>query len=185
MHRLFQCARHLAIEERHQLVAAVDDPDLGAQRGERAGVLAADDPRTDDGQRPGQPIELEDRVGVEDPGVVEGKTWGPNGRGAGGDQDRLGAQLDLVVAPVSCRSSRIAGYCPAVSTASPVIGHDADRVGIDERGHAAVQDHAIPGKVPLDPLALVGRDPPLVEHEIGHGRLAAKREVHAVEVAGP
>ena len=41
----------------------------------------------------------------------------------------------------------------------------------------------LPRQAALDPLALVGRDPPLVEHELGHGGLAAEREVHAVEVA--
>ena len=90
VHGLLQRTRHLVVEERQQLLAAVDDPDVGPQRGERAGVLAADDPRADDGQRPGQPIELEDRVGVEHPRVVEGEPGRPDRRGAGGDQDRLG-----------------------------------------------------------------------------------------------
>ena len=98
MHRVLQGARDLVVEERQQLVAAVDDPDLGPQRGEGAGVLAADDPRADDGQRPRQPLELEDRVGVEHPGVVEAELGGTDGRRPGGDQDRLAPQVDLVVA---------------------------------------------------------------------------------------
>ncbi len=95
VHGLFQRTRHLVIEERQQLFAAVDDPDLGPQRGERAGILAADDPRADDSQRPGQPIELKNRVGVEHPRVIERKPRGPHGGRAGGDQDGLPAQAEL------------------------------------------------------------------------------------------
>ena len=113
--------------------------------------------------------------------MVERERRGPHRRGAGGDQDRLAPQPDLAGPAAAVRA--VPGPCRARPAAG--LGHDPDRVRVDERGRAVVEDHAVPGQAPLDPLPLVGRDPPLVEHEVGDGRLAAQRQVHAVEVARP
>src|SRR5262245_40630167 len=40
---LAQASRHLAVEEAHQRRSSLDDRDVRAERGEDAGVLAADD----------------------------------------------------------------------------------------------------------------------------------------------
>ncbi len=76
------------------------------------------------------------------------------------------------VAVVVMMAYRLAAVPPA---AVPVVdlGDDANGVGIEERGHPVVQHDAVPREAALDALPLAGRDPPLVEHELGHGGLAA------------
>ena len=91
-HRRLEGAGHLAVEERQQRVPPVDQMHLRPQRGERAGVLAADHPGTDDRQLSRQRLQLEDLVRVVDPVVVERELGRPQGRRPGGDQDVLAPQ---------------------------------------------------------------------------------------------
>ncbi len=73
LHRRLERLRNFGVEERQQLVAPVDDVDLRAERGEGAGVLAADHARADHRHRLRNAVELQDRVGVVDLALAEGK----------------------------------------------------------------------------------------------------------------
>ena len=108
-HRRFQCRRDLLIEERQQLVAAINDPDLGTQSGEGTGIFAADDSCTDDGHRAGKPLELEYFVGVMNPVMFERKARRTDRRGAGGDQDDIAPEEHIA----STLADRIWGSVPA------------------------------------------------------------------------
>ena len=63
-HRVGERARDFRVEKRHQRVAAIDQMHLDAERGERAGVFAADHAAADDDELLRHRRELEDFVGV-------------------------------------------------------------------------------------------------------------------------
>jgi hypothetical protein len=62
---------HLAVEEREQRVARIHERHLHAERGERAGVLAADHAAAQDRERRGQRLDGKDLVAVVDMRVGE------------------------------------------------------------------------------------------------------------------
>ena len=70
---------NLVIEEREQLLAAVDEVHLDAEVAEDRRVLAADHARAIDGHGVRCVIELEDRVAVADPRIREVQLGGPVG----------------------------------------------------------------------------------------------------------
>ena len=87
LERRLHAGRHLAVEPAEQVAATLDDDDGRAERREQAGVLAADDAAAHDGQRGRDAIEVEDRVGVLDVGIVEGHARRAVRRAAGRDEE--------------------------------------------------------------------------------------------------
>jgi hypothetical protein len=77
----------LGVDERQQPVALVDQGHAHAERGEDAGVLAADHPGADHRQGPRQPVELQDVVAGEDLLAVERDMAVARRLGAGCDDD--------------------------------------------------------------------------------------------------
>ena len=77
----------LLVDERQQPLALVDQSYPNAERGEDAGVFAADDAGPNDGQCPRQPIEIKNVVAGEDPFPVERNVRIARGFRAGGDDD--------------------------------------------------------------------------------------------------
>ncbi len=75
---------------------------------------------------------------------------GTDGRGTGGDQDRLGPQVQLVGAGGVVVIVVVGAAVPVAAVVGLDLGHDADRVGVEERGGAVVQDHAVAGEAALD-----------------------------------
>ena len=97
-----------------------------------------------------------------------------HGRGAGGDQDHFAPDDDVAGSRTARPNVRPGG-----------LSHNPQRVRIDKRGTAVVEHHSAQVQPLLDALSLAGRDPLLVEHEVGHGRLATERQVNPVEVSCP
>jgi hypothetical protein len=83
----------LAIDERQQLRARVDERDAHAQRREDAGILQADDPGADHHQRLGQLFDPQQIVAGEDVLTVAWRKRVVHGRRADGDDDERGADL--------------------------------------------------------------------------------------------
>ena len=77
----------LVVDEGQQPVALVDQRHADAERGEDAGVLAADHAGADDRERARQLVEMQDVVAGEDALAVERDMRVARGLGAGGDDD--------------------------------------------------------------------------------------------------
>ena len=134
----------LAVEETQDLVAALDQRDLDAERRQHAGVLGADDAAADHDHGLGQMVELEQAVGTEDGLVVERDALGAGRPGAGRDHEDLGAEpLGVVRA-----------------------GH-LQQVGRDEVGLAPDQVDVIAVEVAADQLELVADDLLADEDQVG------------------
>ena len=73
-HRLGEGAGDFRVEKRHQRVAAIDEMHLDAERGEGAGVFAADHAAADDDELLRHRRELEDFVRVVHAVVLEAET---------------------------------------------------------------------------------------------------------------
>ena len=78
---------NLAVDERHQPVALVDQRHPNAEGGKDAGIFAADHAGAHNGQRPRQPIEIEDIVARKDALAVERNMRVAGGFRPGGDDD--------------------------------------------------------------------------------------------------
>ena len=85
-----QCVCDFRIDKGQEPGALVDQGDAYPERGEDAGVFAADDAGPDHRQGPRQPIELEDVVAGEDPPAVERDTGVAGGFRPRRDHDPAG-----------------------------------------------------------------------------------------------
>ena len=177
LHLRDQGAGDLAVQKWHQHVAAVNEMDLGPQGGERAGVLAADGARADHGHARGDVHQVEQGIGVINPRAV-GKHGGANGRRTGRDQDVLATDRQFTI---------VAGRIGLVLICRLALryGLHAHRVRVNKR-RIAIEDVGVEG------IELLGEhriqaalDVALMPQEVGNGRLAADRQVHAVEISGP
>ena len=160
-HRVGEAARDFRVEKRHQRVAAVDQMHLDAQRGERAGVLAADHAAADHDELLRHRLELEDLVRVVHAVVLEGKLRRPQRRRTRGDEDLLAADQRLRAASPAIRI-----VCGSTKLAVPwnlVTPRSASRAST--------------------PLPFAVRHLFLVPHEVGDRGLAPEREVDAEEPA--
>ena len=92
-HCCFQCGRALLIEEWEQRVPAIENVDLYAEHSERAGILAADDARSDHAKALRQALQREDLVGVVDQFVPERELRRMKGGGPGGDDDGIAGDV--------------------------------------------------------------------------------------------
>src|SRR5262245_54764677 len=120
--------------------------DLYVEGGEGAGVLAADDPSTDHGQRPGHDLQPEDGVGAIDPRVVVREERRALRRRPGGDQDDVAPQAD----------------------GRRAVGNYLHDMGVDEGRLAPVELDLVAGEVGLDPPALDVDDLALPVEEVLH-----------------
>src|SRR5208282_1420346 len=177
LHLRDQGPRDLAVEKRHQHVAAVNEMNFGPERGERAGVFAADGPRADHGHGPGEIDQVEQRIGVINSRAVR-KHRGANGRRAGSDQDVLAADRQFSI---------VAGRVGLVLILGLALGYrpHVHRVRVHERC-VSEEDLGVEG------IELLGEhriqaalDRALMPQEVADGCLPADREVHAVEISGP
>ena len=105
-HGVGQATGDFRIEKRHQRVAAVHQMHFGAQRGERAGVFAADHAAADHDELFRQRLEFEDFVRVMHAVVLEGKLRRSQWRRTRGDQNLLAVNQFFRAA--HCRRS---GWC--------------------------------------------------------------------------
>ena len=83
---------HVAVEEREEPLARLNEPHREAQRGKHGRVLAADHAPAQHRERPGHPLEAEHCVGVVDVGVGEIDPLRPIGLRPRGDEEALGRQ---------------------------------------------------------------------------------------------
>ena len=158
-HRRFENLRDLLVEERHQAVTTIDQVHLDPERGEGAGIFAANDAAADDDELLRHRLELEDLVGIVDAVVVERELRRPEGRGAGGDEDPVAAEQDF-----------------------PVAGVDAHGVRVDEAARTANSRHAALIEPRLDAGAVRRSDIVGVPHEIADRRFALERKIDAVQL---
>ena len=156
-HRRGQGAGNFAVEERHEDVAAIDEVRFHAERGEGAGVFAADHAATDDDEFLWHRLELEDFVGVVDAFILKRKFRRAQRRGASGDEDFLRPE-------------------PRFNA----VVHDEQCVWVHE-ARVAGEAHVAQGETLLGATTLPGGHALLVPHEFSDGRLALEREVHAEE----
>ncbi len=151
----------VAVDERQQPVARVDERHPDAHRGEHRGVLDADHPAADDRHRlAGGVVEAEHAVGVDHPAVVEVDALGARRVGADRDHDLLGGDVHL--------------------GAVLVAAGDVDRVRVLERRGADQQADAVAAELLAHDRGLVGDDvgDAVVEHV--HARRALALGVQRV-----
>lgn len=111
----------LGVAEVEERRSRVDDRHASPESGEHRCVLEPDDPRADDDQRVGDPLELQDRVRIEDGEVVELDVRHLRRNGSRPDHERRRRESSL--------------------TACPVLDHH--RPWIDETSDAADQVHVV------------------------------------------
>ncbi len=87
----------LVIEERQQLLARVDEVHLQPEVPEHGGVFAPDDSGTENGNRAGSVVEVQDGVAIEDARVFEVNIVGPVRPRARGDDSVLERHLLMTI----------------------------------------------------------------------------------------
>ena len=156
--------RELLVDARQQAVAALDQHDLGAQRGEEAGVLGSDHAAAHDRQRRRHAVEVQDAVAVDHVRIARGDAARRRRRGTRGDQEHLGAQSadDLPLR----------------------IGH-GDRLRVLEGGGARDQRDRVAVEVTANLPRLPVRDVLQAAHQLAQALLAVQPQAHSVELAAP
>ena len=149
------------IEESEQAFASIDEQDLDAERGEDAGVFAADDAAADDEHFFGEFGDGENGIGLEEAGVVPGVVGGMVGASAGGDEE----------------------FCGGGGAGGAVGAGDEDGVGIEERAGALQDLDAVAVHVFADAFALEGADILEMAEEIPGVDALVEIELDSVEVA--
>ena len=152
----------LRVDEVDHAVAAFHDRDPGAERGEHGGVLDADDPGADDDHRGRDMIEVEHAVGVDDAPLVELDLLRPRGPGAGGDDDLVRGELELLVAEA--------------------FGHQ-HRVRVEEARGALEVLHVVAVQLGAHHLGLAGDHVVGARREVGDGDVLLHLVARAVELA--
>ena len=160
-HGVGQAAGDFRIEKRHQRVAAIHQMHFGTQRGERAGIFAADHAAADHDELLRQRLEFEDFVRVMHAVVLEGELRRSQGRRTCGDENLLAVNQFFRAA----------------------FTHNPDGMRIHETRCAVELGHAAQRQPRLDPLPFTVRHLFLVPHEVGDGGFAAERKVHAMKSA--
>jgi len=92
-HLILQRFNNLAIDELEQARPAFYEHDRNAERGQDAGIFAADDAAADDGQRSRQLLQGKQPIAVDDALAVKRNPRRVGGDRAHGDHDIIGCML--------------------------------------------------------------------------------------------
>lgn len=148
----------LVIQKRQDLGVAVDEGNLGAERGKHCGVFAADDAGADDAERARDSFEGKNCVGIVDTLAVEGHVGGVIRRRTGGDQYEGGLQ--------HLRSVRRCHF---------------DVMGIAQHGGAVDDVDLVAQEIVADLFALFAHDEAFVEKQIAGVGFVVEPRAHAEE----
>ncbi len=170
LHRGRQFPRNFGVEKRQQLIAPIDNVDLGAKRRKRAAIFTADHARADHRERLGNPMELQDRIGIVNLPLAERKHRGLHRRRSRGDENIVAAHIDGVLR-VALRAGERGQKL------------DADGVGIEKRGRAKKDIGMLVMQLLDESIVKSGPDPLFVAEKVGDGHLAPHRKIDAVKVA--
>ncbi len=161
LHPVRQRVRHLGVEEAQQPVTALGQRDPDAQRGEHAGVFAADDAAAGHEHRRRDFAEVQDVVRVIHARVVEGEIRRVKRVRASGDEHLVRVQV---------RRGRVAR-------------RDRDRVRVHERRETGVEVNAVALEVLHDARALGLHDEPLAVEKVARRERLLHLEMHRVQPA--
>ena len=150
-HGVLEDGRDFAVDEGQQLIASIEQMDLGAHGREGAGIFTPNHTRTHHGQRARQPVQAQDLVGIVNARVGKAEARRAKWRRPGGEEDLLAAQENLARRATA----------------------DANRVWIDEGSDAVIPRDRGAVEVRLYTLAFTALDALLVEHEVADGGIAA------------
>ena len=177
LHLIDQGPRELAIEKWHQHVAAVNEMNLGSERGEGAGIFAANGPRADHGHGLGDIHQVQQSIGVIN-SWAERKDGRANRRGACCNQNVVAANQHFSV---------VTGRVCLVLILRLASGNrpHPNRVRVFER-RVSKEDVGVERIELLSEHGIqTAFHGALVPQEIANRRFSADRQVHSVEVSGP